>query len=52
MEAIVYLVTYEGQTESVYTWMGYSYREAEQLKGDLEKLFPTHKWDIYEKDVS
>lgn len=52
MEAIVYLVTYEGQTESAYTWTGYSYREAEQIKGDLEKQFPARKWDIFEKDVS
>lgn len=51
-DCIVYLVTYEGQSESVYTWVGYSYHEAEQMKGDLERQFPTRKWDIYEKDVS
>ena len=52
MDCYIYMVTYEGQTESAYTWTEYSWQFAECLKEQLEKEFPDRKWEIFEKDVS
>lgn len=51
---LIYLITYEGQTESVYTWTTYddNYWNAVKLKEDLEKEYPDRVWSITEKDVS
>jgi hypothetical protein len=52
MDCVIWLVTYEGQTESAYTWSEYDWHSAERLKEQLEKEFPDRVWDICEKDVS
>lgn len=51
-EAIIWLVTYKGQTESVYTWADYSYQSAVQLMKELQEEFPAREWSVEEKDVS
>lgn len=50
---MIYLITYEGQTESVYTWTvtSYNYDSALAMKRNLEKEYPNRVWDIEEKDV-
>jgi hypothetical protein len=54
MEAIIWLVTYEGQTESPYTWatLRPDYLDAVKLKEELEKEYPDRVWSVSEKDVS
>jgi len=49
---IIYLVTYQGQRESAYTWSAFNFSEAERIKENLEKEYPDRVWEIYEKDVS
>ena len=49
---VIYMVTYEGQTESAYTWTESDYSFAESLKVQLETQYPDRVWSIYEKDVS
>jgi hypothetical protein len=51
-EAIIWLVTYKGQTESPYKWAGNSFQEAQQVMERLERMFPDREWSIEEKDVS
>jgi hypothetical protein len=51
-EAIIWMVTYEGQTESAYTWTTGHEAEAEQLLKQLKNQYPHRKWDIMPKDVS
>jgi hypothetical protein len=51
-EAIIWMVTYEGQTESPYTWTTGHEAEAEQLMKQLKTQYPHRKWDIMSKDVS
>jgi hypothetical protein len=56
-EAIIYMITYEGQWdgkkgESPYTWTAYSASAAIQLCEELEQQYPDRKWRIEEKDVS
>jgi hypothetical protein len=51
-DMIIYLVTYEGQTESVYTWEHSTWQGAEKLMGWLQEEFPEREWSIIEKDVS
>lgn len=48
----VYLVCYEGQTESAYEWVCYSYMTAEARLSQLKAEFPDREWYIVEKDVS
>ena len=52
MKAIIWLVTYKGQTESAYTWSSSSLEEALHLMERLRKEYPERDWDIEEKDVS
>jgi hypothetical protein len=57
MDALIYMVTYDGQWdglegESPYTWTAPSYQSAVDLKGELEEEFPDRVWSITEKDVS
>jgi hypothetical protein len=47
----VYLITYEGQTESVYTWVMNSYDSAKRLLKAQKEAFPDREWNIIEKDV-
>jgi len=51
-DCYIYLVTYQGQTESAYTWSEYSWSAAERLKQELEDRYPNRVWRIEEKDVS
>jgi len=51
-EAIVYLVIYEGQEESVYTECLYCYRSAVDRMKVLQEQYPDRKYYVYEKDVS
>lgn len=51
-EAIVYLVTYEGQEESPYTFLAFSASQAITLCEELEEQYPDRVWHIEEKDVS
>lgn len=51
-DAYIWLVTYKGQTESVYTWTARYFEEARELMKELENEFPDREWDIEEKDVS
>ena len=51
-DMIIYLVTYEGQTESAYTWEHSTWQGAEKLMGWLQEEFPEREWSIIEKDVS
>ena len=51
-EAIIWMVTYEGQTESAYTWTTGHEAEAEQLLKQLKNQHPHKKWGIMPKDVS
>lgn len=56
-EAIIYLVTYEGQWngregESPYTWQAHSAGAALELLAEMEEQYPDRKWTITEKDVS
>jgi len=52
MDMTIYLVNYEGQTESVYTWESSTYHGAEDLMVSLQEEFPEREWYIIEKDVS
>lgn len=52
MEATIYLITFDGQSESVYKWVCYSYSQALSLLEELEEQYPDRKWRISEKDVS
>lgn len=47
----IWLVTYEGQTESPYTWTASFYEAARDLMKELENEYPDRIWDIEEKDV-
>ena len=49
---MIWLVTYVGQTESVYTWSASDYDEAVYLKADLMVEYPDRQWRVIEKDVS
>lgn len=51
-DCVIYMVLYEGQSESAYTWTEYSYASATMLKTKLEEEYPDRTWDIFEKDVS
>jgi len=51
-DCTVYLITYKGQTESVYTWTSYTYTGAQNWLRDLSRVYPEREWDICEKDVS
>jgi hypothetical protein len=46
MEAIIWLVTYKGQTESVYTWTATYFEQARELMKELENEFPNREWDV------
>lgn len=50
--AIIWLVTYKGQTESAYTWTAPYFEAARDLMKELENEFPDREWDVIEKDVS
>ena len=52
MEAVIWLVTYKGQTESVYTWTANYFEQARELMKELENEFPDREWDVEQKDVS
>lgn len=56
-EAIIWLVTYEGQWdgkkgESPYKYTAFSAGEAISMCEELEQQYPDRKWRIEEKDVS
>jgi hypothetical protein len=51
-EAIIWLVTYKGQTESAYTWTASCFRGACDLMKELENEFPDREWGVIDKDVS
>lgn len=51
-DCFIYMVTYEGQTESPYTWAEGCEYFAEKLKKELEAEYPDRVWSICEKDVS
>lgn len=51
-EAIIWLVTYKGQTESAYTWTASCFEQARNLMKELENQFPDREWDFIDKDVS
>lgn len=56
-DAIIYLITYEGQWdgkegESPYKFQAYSAGAALELLEELEEQYPNRKWTITEKDVS
>jgi hypothetical protein len=51
-DAIIWLVTYDGQNESVYTWTARDYDDAVYLMTDLKIEYPDRVWNIIEKDVS
>ena len=48
----IWLILYEGQTESSYEWTARNYGQALNLMKSLETEFPDRKWDMIEKDVS
>jgi len=48
----IWLVQYEGQTESAYEWTARYFEQALDLMKELENEFPEREWDIIEKDVS
>lgn len=50
--AELYLILYEGQTESVYTWSENSHCFAHLTKEELEQQYPDRMWYIEVKDVS
>lgn len=52
MGEIIYLVTYEGQTESPYKWADHDYHCAVELMRQLEREYPDRVWSVGEKDVS
>lgn len=52
MEAIIWLVTYKGQTESAYTWSSPELEDALRLMERLRKEYPEREWDFVDKDVS
>ena len=51
-DCYIFLITYEGQTESVYTWSETSYFMAEYTLKELQAEYPDRVWSIVEKDVS
>jgi len=51
-DAIIWLIQYEGQTESAYTWHAHNYQSAVRYMKKLQAAHPGRKWDIIEKDVS
>ena len=51
-EAIIWLVTYEGQTESPYKWACNSFYEGHELLMELMREYPERTWTLEEKDVS
>lgn len=51
-DAIIWLVTYKGQTESAYTWSAHDYDDAIYLMTDLKIEYPNREWNVIEKDVS
>ncbi len=56
-DAIIYLITYEGQWDgkkgvSPYTYTVQSSGEPMELFEELEEQYPDRKWRIEEKDVS
>jgi len=51
-DALIYMITYEGQTESPYTWTACNQWLAEELTKLLKTEFPSLSWKYTEKDVS
>jgi len=56
-DAVIYLVTYEGQWDgkkgkSPFTYQAHSAGAAIALCEELEEQYPDRKWTIEEKDVS
>lgn len=51
-DCLIYLVEYEGQTESAYTWWARSWGDAEYLMRELQEQHPDREWFVVEKDVS
>lgn len=49
---IIYLITYDNQTESVYTWCSRNLQVARAMFEHLKATYPDRNWSIEEKDVS
>ena len=52
MGEYIYMICYEGQTESSYTWTDGSDWGAELILKELQEQYPDREWYIIEKDVS
>lgn len=51
-KAVICLITYEGQTESPYSWTASNYSMALSYLEELTGKYPNRKWAIEFKDVS